>query len=267
MFLLLVFAAILHQAFASIRERKGDWPMRIFFGRCIEFVGRLTIFPVVAILFLLWIRDVNPDIRTGMIVVLVVVWIFVFIREIRGLNHTCKESYRELIAKLKDKEILVKELSTFEILVINYYQFDICSCSPYTLSLYLNQGDEVLALPETSSIPIRKYAIAEADPHFPVKVRGRYHHRGSDSHVVANNENLQLQQPPPTGENKELNRSQSSGSTEINHSSSEEMKEGAAGKSQPAIVSTSDKQHNTHFSMQNGQFKRRRFDSDDDLDV
>jgi hypothetical protein len=202
--------------------------MRLFFGRCIEFVGRLTIFPIVAILFLLWIREVNRDISTGMIVVLVIVWVFVFVREIRGLNHTCKESYRELIAKLRDKEILVKELSTLEILVINYYQFGICSCSPYTLSLYLNQGDEVLALPETSSIPIRKYAIADVDPHFPVKKRGRYHNHGSDNRLDAINENPQVQQPPPTA--------------------SEEHK-------------------NTHFSAQNGQFQPRRIDSDDDLHV
>jgi hypothetical protein len=261
MFLLLVFAVILHQTYASTQEGKQDWPMRIFFGRCIEFVGRVTVFPIVAILFLLWIRDVDEKIRTGMIAVTIVVWIFVFVREIRGLNHTCKESYRELLAKLKNEEILLKELSSLEIFVINYYQFNKCSCSPYTLSAFLNQGAEVLEIPETSSIPIRRYSIAASDELFSMK-ESPQHLLEFENHMEFSTENPQLRQPHPTGESRRRNRSQSSGKqvgfVEPDHHG-EENSEEATRTSRPSITSTS-------MAVQNGQFQTRRIDSDDDLD-
>ncbi len=171
MFLLLVFAVVLHQIYAGLQEDRDAWPMRIFFGRAVESIGRIAIFPVVTYLFITLIKDVNQVIRAGMVIITAFVGLMVVLREINEVVSHYKTAIRSLLAKLNSEEILLKELSSIELFFVNYYEFNRYSTSPLYLSEYLEKTGKI-DVPKSKSIPLRKYSTIKHPHYIPTSNAG-----------------------------------------------------------------------------------------------
>ncbi len=157
MFLLLVFAVILHQIYATIQEENDIWPLRIFYGRFIEFLGRIGFFPLVTFFFLYHIGDVTPAIERGLIAVTIIIGTFILIKEGSDLKAHYKLAVKLLLQKLNSEDLLIKDLSPIELLLVNNLKFQKLSTSPVYVAEYL----EIIGgldIPKSRSLPLRRYS-------------------------------------------------------------------------------------------------------------
>jgi len=125
-----------------MNEKIDIWPLRILILRLLESTGRLLISPVVLIFFIKLIGATNNKMYLGMIIVVSVVIIYVFFREIYEIEQAAALSIRKLIVKVNEPDLKVKNLSLLEFIVINAYEFKVFSISlEYLLNRLKAQGD------------------------------------------------------------------------------------------------------------------------------
>lgn len=167
MFLLLVVVVILHQVYATLHTKLDRWPMRIFYLRVVECVGRTGILPAIVLYFFQEIpAGANAEGKTAIIAVIITATGIIFIRELFGLKSSWKHSMILLIEKVNAEETLVTDLSWVEILVVNITRFHEFSTSPMHIGKVLQSKDK-LAVDFVSNVRLRN--IAQVDDFFEKK--------------------------------------------------------------------------------------------------
>ncbi len=212
MFLLLVFAVVLHQVYATIQDDKEQWPLRIFAGRFIEFLGRLSIFPLVTFFFLYYIGDVTESIRVGLISLTIIIGSFILVKELAELQTHYKESIKLLLQKLNSEDLLIKNLSPLELLFVNRLEFHKWSISPVYVSEFLEKVGG-LDIPQSRSVPLRRYSSLKNPRHENRKVPLPYGDLSDDEEERLSKQPSQTDIESPTGKNRSNKTQRSSGNS------------------------------------------------------
>ncbi len=210
MFLLLVFAVVLHQVYATIQDDKEEWPLRIFAGRFIEFLGRISIFPLVTFFFLYYINDVSESIRVGLISLTIIIGSFILLKELAELQTHYKESIKLLLQKLNSEDLLIKNLSPLELLFVNRLEFHKWSISPVYVSEFLEKVGG-LDIPQSRSVPLRRYSSLKNPRHENRKVPLPYGDLSDDEEERLSKQPPQTDIESPTGKNRSSKTQRSSG--------------------------------------------------------
>lgn len=210
MFLLLVFAVILHQIYATIQEENDIWPLRIFYGRFIEFLGRIGFFPLVTFFFLYHIGDVTPAIERGLIAVTIIIGTFILIKEGSDLKAHYKLAVKLLLQKLNSEDLLIKNLSPLELLFVNRLEFHKWSISPVYVSEFLEKVGG-LDIPQSRSVPLRRYSSLKNPRHENRKVPLPYGDLSDDEEERLSKQPSQTDIESPTGKNRSSKTQRSSG--------------------------------------------------------
>ncbi len=143
MFLLLVAAVIMHQFYATVSEKSDDWPLRKFAVRLVECIGRITIFPIAGIFFVLQIKSLSEPLVVGMFFVIVPASGVIALREFAAVRNSWHSSFQLLIDKLNNPETKVSDLSKIEAIVINISLFHTFSYKTYRIAAELAQHGSI----------------------------------------------------------------------------------------------------------------------------
>lgn len=119
MFLLLVISVILHQSYATINSKIEQWPLRILYMRLLETFGRVGVFPIAIICFLVGIDGIDKKTVLTMLVMIITCTSIIFTRELFGISKAWRLAWAGLLEKVNNPELRVQELSKAEVLVLN----------------------------------------------------------------------------------------------------------------------------------------------------
>eukprot|EP01034_Spumella_vulgaris_P036563 gene36563-45091_t len=111
MFLLLVLVVALHQTYVTVHDKHETWPLRLFYMRTIEWLGRTAVFPAVILYYLSEITGIAPMTYRLMQSIVITVTIIVFFRESQGVKKAAQESLKNLLTKVNASETKIKDLS------------------------------------------------------------------------------------------------------------------------------------------------------------
>jgi hypothetical protein len=160
MFLLLVLAVVLHQAYATMIDKADRWPLRTLLLRLIECTGRITIFPIAGYFFISGIGDLSHMLLWGMILVILPVTGFIATREFFGVWKAKRDALNGLLAKINGPSLKVEELSKIEIFVFNLWMFRLVSTSPDRIASELSKYGEIVNVRE-QKIDLRHFSTAQ----------------------------------------------------------------------------------------------------------
>lgn len=137
MFLLLVLSVVLHQAYATLSDKIDVWPLRIFYLRFLEFIGRVSIFPIAGGFFLQGINELSEILIYGMVFIILPITGTIVVREFFGIKKARETALLRLLDKINSPDCRVDQLSIIEIVVFNYWAFGAFSRSALGISNYL----------------------------------------------------------------------------------------------------------------------------------
>eukprot|EP01039_Chlorochromonas_danica_P002365 gene2365-2597_t len=144
MFILLVGCTVLHQAYATLREKVTIWPLRKFYMRLIEAFGRVLVVPITLFFFIYYIanHDIHDSVAGGVLSVMIIFTIAMVMQETAGIRACFDNVMVTLIEKLNrantDSTILV---SPTEVLATNLVLFRKCSfTTQYMVDVIRKEG-------------------------------------------------------------------------------------------------------------------------------
>lgn len=129
MYLLLIFIIIIHQTYESIRTKMDRFPLRRLVLRLIETLGRLSIFPIVTAFYMTSVNEIEQNFNIVMILIVALVGFVTLINEMKGMISTWDESILALVLKLDGEDIMLDDITIAEIVVFNYWRYQIVSIS------------------------------------------------------------------------------------------------------------------------------------------
>lgn len=154
MFLMLIVSVILHQTYATIYEKADRWPLRLFYLRVIEALGRCSIFPTVTAVFLVSLTNLTATTIYGMIIIVFIVTSFILIREYFGVRGAFIRSMHSLVNKMNNDEIKLNNLSKIELLLFNLWRYKKFTTSPMLISEELLNKGKIIIKDENKSIKL-----------------------------------------------------------------------------------------------------------------
>lgn len=126
MFIMLFLCVIVHQLVYRLRNKDQKWPLRLFIARCIEFMGRILLIPLVCIVYFLTFSEAYSKTTTiTTFVVIAASVLYVFIREYSGLKSSASITIRAIVEKADRFD----SLSNLELLLLNWFVYSIVSTS------------------------------------------------------------------------------------------------------------------------------------------
>lgn len=121
MFFLLTCAVAIHQLNYRISEKADRRPLRYVIVRFLEFIGRVAIFPLAIIMFLVMFpSEFVLRVRTPMLVVLSLLIVFISIRDIGGVRKTFLNTM-DYYAERRDRGEM-HSMSEFELKFFFFYE-------------------------------------------------------------------------------------------------------------------------------------------------
>jgi len=129
MFLMLVASVFVHQAtFTLMTKAEGDvWPLRRLYARCLEFCGRVGIWPLVLALFSKSFLDSQTKSLQGIVLISLIVFLVIVVsKELAGLYSALQKAVAHIKNKI-DHPITTHGTSKFELLIFNMYSYRVLS--------------------------------------------------------------------------------------------------------------------------------------------
>jgi hypothetical protein len=119
MFIVLTIATLIHQTYVTLNEKTDRWPLRIFYIRGLECLGRITIFPAAALLLLFTVDRLTYAVQLIIYFITFPVNGCIMLKEVPGVMEAWGQSTVNLIEKLESDETELKQISSMEMLVYN----------------------------------------------------------------------------------------------------------------------------------------------------
>jgi hypothetical protein len=156
MFLLLILVVGVHQAHSTLQSKIKQWPLRLIYVRLFDMMGRVALFPAVILIYVSNIKQAfSPSAKQVVLALSFTAAAVIFVREVNGVKKVGREALIKLVTKVNLPETKVSELSTVEVMVLNWWMFQTLSWSLIHISSYLhNRGD--FARPEDETIEVRE---------------------------------------------------------------------------------------------------------------
>jgi hypothetical protein len=124
MFIILFLCSTMHQFVWSLAG-KPRWPTRDLVVRLSELVGRVSVIPIIFIIFLFFFSEAFDPSAIALISTSIAVFmVFVMTREVSGVNKRLKQSMVEISSKVDDFQS-----SPLEIFLFNVYTYRLFSTS------------------------------------------------------------------------------------------------------------------------------------------
>ncbi len=142
MFVLLVLVVSLHQTYVTVHSKHEQWPLRVFYMRCIEFAGRCAVFPAVILYYLEQIEGIDNITYKFMQASVISITIIVFFRETLGVRKAWKTSLLNLLSKINAPDVKISDLSIIEVTIFNYWVFKKFSTQMVYIAEYLHKNGE-----------------------------------------------------------------------------------------------------------------------------
>lgn len=141
MFFLLVIVVTLHQLYSTLIFKNENWPLRGVFLRLIECVGRVLLFPLILLYYMLQINTFSYSILFTMVIGVTAIGL----REAFGLSKAIRVSTKKLVEKANNTELKIVDFSKLEIVILNLLLFGKFSFSFRLIANnLLKQGELVL---------------------------------------------------------------------------------------------------------------------------
>lgn len=144
MYLLLVIVVILHQVYATTHNKLDRWPLRVFYLRLVECIGRTCLLPAIVLYYLNEIpKEETSSSADAVVSVVLAASVVIFVREVFGLRSAWTGALRGLLHKINSEETVVKDLSWVELLVVNAWKFGVLSTSPHLVGRLLQKQERL----------------------------------------------------------------------------------------------------------------------------
>lgn len=141
MFFLLVAVVALHQLYSTLTFKHEEWPLRLVFLRLIESTGRVLLFPLIIIYYMIQINSFSYPLFFSMTVGVLTI----AIRELFGLSKVITVSSKKLLEKANNKNLKIIDFSKLEIFILNLMLFEKVSFSfRFIANNLLEQGELTL---------------------------------------------------------------------------------------------------------------------------
>lgn len=119
MFFLLILVVALHQTYSTLIQKQEKWPLRSIVMRLIEYIGRVFLFPIIIMYYVLRITSFPITFIIPMTLGVAFIWY----RESFGLVKISQLAIKDLIAKANNPESKLIDFSKGEIFLLNYIMF------------------------------------------------------------------------------------------------------------------------------------------------
>ena len=132
MFILLSVCVVGHLASIVLIRKSQNQPLRLFYSRVIEMTGRVTVFPVIVIMYLVTFFDANDGLNQWSYIILIfliataLASLLLLFREIGGTRKSLRVALDQIEIKLDDDIPTTNQ----EIICLNFFRFKVFSKSP-----------------------------------------------------------------------------------------------------------------------------------------
>lgn len=139
MFFLLVIVVALHQLYSTLIFKHEEWPLRLIFLRLIECTGRVLLFPLIILYYMLQINTFNSSLLLTMFIGVSTIGL----REFFGLLKVTRVSIKKLLEKANNKDLKILDFSKLEIFILNLLLFQKFSVSFRFIANNLSEQGEL----------------------------------------------------------------------------------------------------------------------------
>ena len=128
MVVLIVFVVLIHQICTRLMQKADRWPMRLVFIKVTEFACKIGLIPFVFVVFIATFPNgLSEQTRIGLGILFGFGAVYFLFRESVGFFHSFKDVMVLVRAKVENPS--TTQLSSVEMLVFNYYKFNVISRS------------------------------------------------------------------------------------------------------------------------------------------
>lgn len=156
MFIVLVLVVIAHQVYGTLQEKIEKWPLKKVYMRIIEMMGRVILIPIILGYFFYNVTLSNPAIETSLLTIACVSSVAFFYQECLRIKREWKRSIRDLIDKVNQPTLTLRDISWFERLILNYLIFNMISMDSIYLSKLLHEKGEIKLTEKKNFMELRK---------------------------------------------------------------------------------------------------------------
>lgn len=156
MFVLLVVVVISHQVFGTMKDKVEKWPLRKLYMRFIEMIGRVALPPIIIGYFFYNISFANESNQILMLTFICCLSGIHFYQESGKAWRVWRYSLQEIINKVNQPNITIKDISWLERLILNYLLFNMISIDSIYLSKLINEKGEIKLIDKKNHMELRK---------------------------------------------------------------------------------------------------------------